>query len=59
MISSKILQLEYRKVYEMAQGLSTGVCLPKNYTKDLDIKSGDFVKISQEGRRIIIEKAKE
>jgi hypothetical protein len=59
MTSSKVLELEYRKVYDMAHGLSTGLCLPKHYTKNLGIKGGDFVKISQEGRRIVIEKAED
>jgi antitoxin component of MazEF toxin-antitoxin module len=59
MTSSKVSELEYRKVYEIAQGLSTGLCLPKNYTQNLGIKGGDFVKISQEGQRIIIEKVRE
>jgi antitoxin component of MazEF toxin-antitoxin module len=59
MTSSKVSELEYRKVYEMAQGLSTGLCLPKHYAQNLGIKSGDFVKVSQEGQRIIIEKAHE
>jgi antitoxin component of MazEF toxin-antitoxin module len=59
MTTSKLLELEYRKIYEMARGLSTGVCLPKQYTKNLGIKGGDFVKISQEGRRIVIEKVQE
>ena len=56
MRSSKGLELEIRKVYDMAHGLSTGVCLPKHYARNLGIKSGDFVKISQVDQRIVIEK---
>jgi antitoxin component of MazEF toxin-antitoxin module len=59
MTSSKVLELEYRKVYDMAHGLSTGICLPKHYTRNLGIKSGDFVKISQVDQRIVIEKAQQ
>ena len=56
MRSSKGLELEIRKVYDMAHGLSTVVCLPEHYARNLSIKSGDFVKISQVDERIVIEK---
>jgi antitoxin component of MazEF toxin-antitoxin module len=50
-------ELEYRRVYGMARGLSIGICLPRQYMRNLSITSWDLVKIHQEEDRIVIEKA--
>jgi len=43
----------------MAGGISLGICLPKEMTISLSIRQGDFVKIIQEQKRIVIEKINE
>jgi len=48
---------QYRKVLEMASGLSLGICLPKQFMVRLSLAAGDFVKVHQEEDRIIIERA--
>ena len=48
---------QYRKVLEMASGLSLAICIPKPYMSNLSLVAGDFVKVRQEQQRIIIEKA--
>lgn len=53
----KYSKYEYRKVLEMARGLSLGICLPKQLTTQLSLGAGDFVKVHQEEDRIIIERA--
>jgi antitoxin component of MazEF toxin-antitoxin module len=48
---------EYRKVQGYVGESSFSVILPKSYATHLGIGKGDFVKVSQEENRIIIEKA--
>jgi hypothetical protein len=48
---------EYRKVYDVANHQSLGITLPKHLAISLSITSGDFVKMHQEEKRIVIEKA--
>lgn len=48
---------EYRKVQAILGDISFNVVLPKKYSLALGIKKGDFVKVSQDGDRLIIEKA--
>jgi antitoxin component of MazEF toxin-antitoxin module len=43
----------------MASGNSLGICLPKEMTVSLSIRQGDFVKVIQKEKRIVIEKANE
>ena len=43
----------------MANGNSLGICLPKGMTVKLSIRHGDFVKVSQDQERIVIEKVNE
>jgi antitoxin component of MazEF toxin-antitoxin module len=43
----------------MAGGNSLGICLPKEMTVILSIRQGDFVKVVQEQKRIVIEKINE
>jgi antitoxin component of MazEF toxin-antitoxin module len=50
---------EFRKVFDMAGGNSLGICLPKEMTISLSIRQGDFVKVVQEEKRIVIEKINE
>jgi hypothetical protein len=48
---------EYRKVQGLVGDQSFCVVLPKRYAIDLGIGKGDFVKVHQEGEKIVIEKA--
>ena len=50
-------KLEYRKIQGIMGDQSFSLVLPKAYTTDLGIQKGDFVKVIQEGQKIIIEKA--
>ena len=47
-------ELEYRR-FSGEQSFS--VVLPKSYAVNLDIQKGNFVKVFQDDKRIIIEKA--
>jgi phosphate uptake regulator len=49
--------IEYRKVQGLIGESSFSIILPKEYALNLGIGKGDFVKVRQEDRRIIIEKA--
>jgi antitoxin component of MazEF toxin-antitoxin module len=51
-----LLIKEFRKVFDMANGNSLGICLPKEMTVRLSIKHGDFVKVCQEDGKLVIEK---
>lgn len=48
---------EYRKVQAILGDISFNVVLPKKYSLALGLKKGDFVRVSQEGERLIIQKA--
>ena len=48
---------EYRKVQALIGEMSFSIVLPKSYVTNLRINKGDFVKVHQEGHRIVIEKA--
>lgn len=50
-------QYEYRKVQGLVGDQSFSIVLPKSYAIELGIGKGDFVKVSQEHDRIIIQKA--
>ena len=50
-------EYEYRKVQPIVGGISFSVILPKGYAINLGLGKGDFVKVRQEGQRIVIEKA--
>jgi hypothetical protein len=45
---------EYRSIIGDA---SFSVCIPKVYTHDLELRKGDYVRITREDSRLIIEKA--
>jgi len=49
--------IQYRKVQGLLGEQSFSIVLPKSYAIQLGIGKGDFVKVSQEENRIIIEKA--
>lgn len=49
--------IHYRKVQGLVGEHSFSVVLPKSYALDLGIGKGDFVKVSQEDNKIIVEKA--
>ena len=48
---------EYRKVQGLIGETSFSLILPKHYAVNLGIGKGDFVKVSQEDGKIILEKA--
>ena len=47
---------EYRKVQGLVGEQSFSIVLPKQYAVNLGIGKGDFVKVSQEENKIIVEK---
>ena len=49
--------LEYRKVQGLVGEQSFSIVLPKMYAIHLGIGKGDFVKIHEEDKKIVIEKA--
>lgn len=49
--------LEYRKVQGLVGEQSFSIVLPKSYALHLGISKGDFVKIHEEDKKIVIEKA--
>lgn len=53
---SKESKYLYRRVQGIVGNHSFGMVLPKEYAVNLKIGKGDFVKVSQEGDRIIIQK---
>ena len=50
-------EYEYRKIQPIVGGISFSVILPKSYAINLGLGKGDFVKVRQDGQKIIIEKA--
>jgi bifunctional DNA-binding transcriptional regulator/antitoxin component of YhaV-PrlF toxin-antitoxin module len=55
MNSSK--EIEYRKVQGIVGDQSFSIVLPKHYAVNLGIGKGNFVRVYQEGDRLIVEKA--
>jgi bifunctional DNA-binding transcriptional regulator/antitoxin component of YhaV-PrlF toxin-antitoxin module len=49
--------MEFRKVQGLVGEQSFSVVLPKSYAIHLGIGTGDFVRVSQEENKIVIEKA--
>ena len=47
----------YRRIQGLVGEKSFSLVLPKSYAIELGIGKGDFVKVSQEDNKIIIEKA--
>jgi hypothetical protein len=50
-------EFEYRKIQPIVGGISFSVILPKTYAINLGLGKGDFVKVRQDGQKIVIEKA--
>jgi len=50
-------QNEYRKIQGIVGDKSFSVVLPKKFAVNIGVRKGDFVKVHQDGIRIIIEKA--
>jgi bifunctional DNA-binding transcriptional regulator/antitoxin component of YhaV-PrlF toxin-antitoxin module len=48
---------EYRKVQGLIGETSFSIVLPKVYAANLGIEKGTFVKVRQDGNRIVIERA--
>ena len=48
---------EYRKIQGLVGESSFSLVLPKRYAMNLGIGKGDFVKVRQAGRSLVIEKA--
>jgi len=53
---NNIKSTEYRKVQGIVGEQSFSVVLPKKYAIDIGIGKGDFVKVSQEDGKIVIER---
>jgi hypothetical protein len=51
-------KVEYRSIIGDSRESSFSVCIPKGYTQDLDLHKGDYVRITREDSKLIIEKAK-
>ena len=49
--------IHYRKIQGLVGEQSFSLVLPKSYAIELGLGKGDFVKVSQEDNKIIIEKA--
>jgi hypothetical protein len=49
---------EFRKVQSLVGDSSFSIVLPKSYALNLGISKGEFLKVTCESNRIIIEKAK-
>lgn len=49
----------FRKVQGIVGEYSFSIVLPKSFANDLGIGKGDYVKVSQDNDKIIIEKMKE
>jgi hypothetical protein len=49
-------QYEYRKVQPILGGISLSIVLPKLYATNIGLQKGEFVKVSQYGNKIIVEK---
>jgi antitoxin component of MazEF toxin-antitoxin module len=49
--------MQVRKIQGLVGEQSFSVVLPKNYATNLQIGKGDYVKVTQQNNRIIIEKA--
>jgi hypothetical protein len=56
MKETKNNNLEYRKIQGLVGDQSFSLVLPKAYATNLGIQRGDFVKVIQDGQKIIIEK---
>jgi hypothetical protein len=50
-------EYSYRKVQGIVGENSFSIILPKHYAINLGIRKGDYVKVVQEGKRLVIEKA--
>jgi bifunctional DNA-binding transcriptional regulator/antitoxin component of YhaV-PrlF toxin-antitoxin module len=48
---------EYRKIQGLVGESSFSIILPKEYALNIGIGRGDFVKVHQEDKKIVIEKA--
>ena len=55
--NTKESQNFYRRIQGIVGNQSFCVVLPKSYAINLGIGKGDFVKVCQEGGKIVIEKA--
>ena len=53
---SEIKKPEYRAV-SLVGGASLTIVLPRHFSKTLGVEPGDYVRIVQDGRRLIVEKA--
>jgi antitoxin component of MazEF toxin-antitoxin module len=49
--------VEYRRIQGLVGEQSFSLILPKQYATNLGIRKGDYVKVRQEERKIIIERA--
>jgi hypothetical protein len=47
----------FRRIQGLVGEQSFSLILPKQYAVNIDIRKGDYVKVRQEDRRIIVERA--
>ena len=47
---------EVRKIHGIAGDISLGLTLPKNLANSLGIGKGDYVRISKDGNKVVVEK---
>lgn len=48
---------QYRKIQGILGDQSFSIVLPKSYAQSLGITKGEYVKVTLEGNRIVVEKA--
>jgi hypothetical protein len=57
MVHPNAQEIEYRKTQAIFGNSTFAVVIPKNFVNDLGIAKGDYLRIWQDGRQLIIEKA--
>ena len=49
--------IAYRKIQGLSGEASFSLTLPKTFAQNLGISKGSFVRVAQEGQRIVVERA--
>jgi hypothetical protein len=49
--------ISYRKIQGLSGEASFSLTLPKTFAQNLGISKGSFVRVAQEGQRIVVERA--
>ncbi len=56
-MESSFPEIEYRKTQAIFGNSTFGVVIPKSFALNLGITKGDYLKIKQAGKQLIVEKA--